>query len=255
MNSAMRNSVLGFAVFALLAISAAADTPSAEGSNAATGVFENTIRNEVCGDGLRKKEILNPDKCTATFGAFKKDNIDLFQQGIQALVQGHLELSMKYLELANFFNQWNLNRHGFHDYFSKLSDEAWEDGVAIMQHMIKRGGALSDQFSFVNPGTDRAKKTFQPINFDNMCELTSLSLALKLEKQSVQDTLEALAHHEKPKIHSDPEFTHFLAEKLSDRHVLKVKHLANHVNSLSAALDSTPNAGLALHIYDTQLLK
>jgi len=245
--------------------------------NAANSVQGETcdsrIVDQACVDGLKDNLASKYTQCTAGFGAFSEANKEEFASDIQDLVQNYLEISMKYLELANYFNEWNVNRKGFHSYYSKLSDEAWEDAVTIMQHMIKRGGSLKKKFEFKKrfqfQDKTRVEAPFVATQLSNLSELSSLSMALEWQKEVVKKTLDVLKRHQPRSdetgatsgntntyaVHSDPEFTHFLAQQLSERQVLKVKHLANYVNSLSGALSSTSNTGVVLHLFDSQVLK
>lgn len=48
---------------------------------------------------------------------------------------------------ANYFNEWNVDRPGFHAFFNKLADEEWSSGIELMTHMLKRGGRLNNGFT------------------------------------------------------------------------------------------------------------
>ncbi|CAG7816469.1 unnamed protein product [Allacma fusca] len=213
-----------------------------------------------CPPAGQGKTPLSPASCTSQFGQFPRLN-----DKTEALIKEHLRASMQFLMLANHFGEWDINRKGFYEYFNKLSDYAWEDAGALLEHMVKRGGQLSNKFQI--PAAEDPKE--QQDKFYDMTELHALSKALDIQKNLAKSTLRliTLANHgpsvndteeiDEWRTHGfqrDGEFAHFLADEVSDKQVLRIKHLANHVNTLSQALDETPDAGLVLYIYDTQVL-
>jgi len=211
-------------------------------------------------------------KCSAQFGKFPSLNTD-----IEDLIQHHLDASMQFLTIGNHFGEWNINRKGFFEYFHKMSDAAWEDAISILQHMVKRGGKLSDSFHIPAPSANS--------DFSEVTEIHALSKALDIQKNLARSTLVLIskATHG-PFLHNattgtpsttpsptsdtaenilrwetlgykrDGELAHFLADHVSDRQVMRIKDLANHVNALSQALDGA-DSKLVLYIYDTQVLQ
>jgi len=213
-----------------------------------------------CEDATGKKT-LEPAKCTAQFGQFPHLN-----NQTEALIKEHLRASMEFLMIGNHFGEWNINRKGFFEYFQKLSDAAWEDAIDLMQHMVKRGGRLTNDFEIpeAEECTSKGNEAYKCYDMD---ELNALSKALDIQKSLARSTLRliTLANHAPVRVgeeigewpkgsQRDGEFAHYLADQVSDKQVMRIKDLANHVNSLSQALDATSDAGLVLYIYDTQVL-
>lgn len=164
------------------------------------------------------------------------------------LVNDQLTASMEYLLVGSMFNQWDSYRPGFQKYFHKMSDDAWDDAVAFIHHLTKRG--RTPKISVSKPENPRVGSKTK--------ELESLAVAYDKEMRLVSRTMELIGNSHKA---HDPEMYHFLSEHLSDVRTLRVKHLANHVHSLYDAVANTDrpsgagDASLAVHIYDTQILK
>lgn len=186
-----------------------------------------------------KKEAANGEilNCTAQFGRVFDLNAETHK-----LIEHQLKYSMEYLLMSSHFGEWNINRKGFQDYFSKLSDASWEDAVTLTQHLIKRGGKLQNSFGvdLRTPGKQVTHK---------YGELYALSKALDMEKHISEKYLSLI----KPRDY-DAEFAHFLADEVSDKKVLRIKHLSNHVNSLYNAVQSAADSSFVFYIYDTQIL-
>lgn len=190
--------------------------------------------NTFCRKEYNEGEVLN---CTAQFGRVFDMNTET-----QRLVEHQLKYSMEYLLMSSHFGEWNINRKGFQDYFSKLSDASWDDAVTLVQHLIKRGGKLQKSLSIdlTTPGKQNTHK---------YGELYALSKALDMEKHISEKYLGLI----KPGDY-DAEFAHFLADEVSDKKVLRIKHLSNHVNSLYKAVKSAADSSFVFYLYDTQIL-
>lgn len=222
---------------------------------------------DACGDGLQELDSAAQKLCTAEWGAFPRLTDDT-----NTLISVHLTHSMQYLLQASHFNEWNINRPGFHAYFSKLSDEEWDSGIALMTHMIKRGGRLVETHFKVN-----IQEKWQ----NRQSELEALSAALDMEK-SISNRALHLAHAavsvhkvaanesisattkkpitgdaptDMPIAQRDPEFAYFLSERLNHQTVLRIKHLSNYVNMLAQVLKSGVDKAYALFTFDHQILK
>ncbi|OXA45729.1 soma ferritin [Folsomia candida] len=183
--------------------------------------------------------------CTAEWGAFPRLGNDT-----NRLIALHIKHSMQYLLTANYFNEWNVNRPGFHAFFSKLADEEWNSAIDIMTHMLKRGGRLDDNF-----------KLELPKNFENrQNEVESLAWALDLEKEMALQTLH-LAYNsnhvpkEMQNLPRDAEFADFLAERLNAITVLRIKHMSNYVNILGQIMGSGMDKAYAMFTFDHEILK
>jgi len=158
---------------------------------------------------------------------------------------------MQYLLIATRFNDWSMDRKGFHAFYSKMSDDAYNDAVGIMQHMTMRGGVLDGDFNIPMP---------EEINY-KVSEMESFSLVLAIEKEIVKSTLQLINHanNAKSDIHQpDGELALFLAEQISGNHVPRIKTLAAHVNNLGQAiahgLEKNKDPSYVVYLYDTQFM-
>jgi len=202
---------------------------------------------DFCGKEIKSE--LDSSSCTAEWGAFPRLNNET-----NTLISLHLNHSMKYLLQATHYNEWNVNRPGFHNFFTKLSDDEWNSAVSLMIYAIKRGGRLTSEFKIQTPGD---------LDFNHQQnEIESLSKALDLEKYTAARTLKLI--HDTTHISSesgvpigsrDTPFADFMAERLNDVSVLRIKHLANYVNMLSQVLRSSVDKAYALYTFDHQILK
>jgi len=183
--------------------------------------------------------------CTAEWGAFPRLGNDT-----NKLIGHHIKNSMQYLFTASYFNEWNVNRPGFHSFFNKLADEEWDSAIDLMTHMLKRGGRLDDSF-----------KLELPRNFENrQNEMESLAWALDIEKEIATQTLHLAytSNHVTKELSNAPrdaEFADFLAEKLNKVTVLRIKHLSNYVNILGQMLSSGIDNAYAMFTFDHEILK
>jgi len=178
--------------------------------------------------------------CTAGFG--KGFDLKIVADETQNVIEHKLKYSLEYLLMSSHFGEWNINRKGFQNYFAKLSDDSWDDAVALTQHFIKRGGRLHGKFGFNMTRSGIAQEVKHKYG-----ELFALSKALDNERH-VADKYLGLIHLK------DAEFAHFLADEISDKQVLRIKHLSNHVNSLNNARKSTEDSSFVFYLYDTQVL-
>lgn len=211
-----------------------------------------------CLDEINSKCLTKGDAlsgCSSQFGRFIADN---FGEQVGALVNRHLTTSMEYLLIANKFSEWDHNRPGFSRHFNKLSDDAWEDAVDLIQHMVIRG--QMPKLSVETPYDDVfSKSEVELLGFAHAREETLASDISNIIKSSHTH------HHEtgEPRTDPDPELYHYLSEHLSDKRVMKVKTASNLVNTLYAAMFTGKNDGwddgndhaLAVHWFDTIYLK
>jgi len=111
--------------------------------------------------------------CTAKFGGFKSPRPKLITDA-QNLIRLYLQTSMQYMLISSHFNEWDINRKGFHNYFSKLSDDSWDIAQALIHHMTERGGNLDPDFKVSMP----EKQEYR------LGELVALSKGLEIEKKT-----------------------------------------------------------------------
>lgn len=76
--------------------------------------------------------------CSAKYGKFDKLETDL-----QGYVNGHIEISFKYLLMSTYFGNYQYNRNGFKGLYRKLSDDAWEKAIGLIKYITKRGGKMN----------------------------------------------------------------------------------------------------------------
>jgi len=118
------------------------------------------------------------DKCTPEWGAFPRVNGETNE-----LIARHLKTSLEYLLIANHFKDWKYHRPGFVNYFSKLSEDNWNEGLSLMLHMVERGGTLLKDFKIDMPGPGDATTQYQ------LKEVEALSRALDMEPAQQQKPL------------------------------------------------------------------
>jgi ferritin len=191
------------------------------------------------------------DTCNSNYGGFTNRQYRTVEEDMQNLIGQHLSASMQYLLIASRFNEWKMDRKGFHALYSKMSDDAFNEAVAMIQHMNMRGGRLETDFNITMP-TD--------VNYQ-MSELESLSKVLAIEKQLAKNTLlliNSASHAKLQSHHSDGELALFLAEQISGNHSPRIKSLAAHVNNLGQAiahgLEKNNDPAYVVYLYDTQFL-
>jgi len=185
-------------------------------------------------------------KCTAEWGAFPRVNGET-----NDLIAQQLKSSFEYLLIASHFKEWKYHRPGFANYFTKLSDDNWDEAISLMTHMVERGGSLGKDFRVDMPGPADSATQYQ------LKEIEALSKALDKERRTATRTLHLahLANHGQGVPH-DAEFADFLAERLHENSVLRIKHLANYVKLLSDIVtDTTVDSAYALFKFDSEYLK
>jgi len=176
----------------------------------------------------------------------------------QNLIQEHIRLSTEYLLMASHFNEWSINRPGFHNYFLKLSDEKWQQGIDLLKYSITRGGEITPDFNVAVPsGRGSLYK---------MYELPALAKALDMEKRLTTDSL-SLAH--RATLHTttthanktvtnnqdnDGAFSYYLNADVTQNKVPRMKDLSNHINTLGIAMKSVNDPAFVLYIYDNDVL-
>jgi len=182
--------------------------------------------------------------CNAAWGAFTRPEI---VKGTIDLISTKIYHSFEYMFQATYFKQWDINRPGFHAYFDKLSDDEWASATDLLIHMVKRGGKLNDNFKIKKPTVDFQRN-----------EMKSLSWALDREKETVKQAshLAYDANHGKDKVTArDEAFTNFIAEKINEESVLRIKHLSNYIHILGDIIMSSVEKTYAFFVFDHEILK
>jgi hypothetical protein len=136
-------------------------------------------------------------------------------------------------------------------FFTKMSDDAFNEGIAILQHMNMRGGTLNTDFNITMP-TDTDYK---------VSEMEAMSKGLAIEKSIVKKTLlliNAASHAKANSHHSDGELALYLSELISGNHAPRVKLIASHVNNLGQliahGLEKNNDPSYSVYLYDTQFM-
>ena len=76
--------------------------------------------------------------CDAKYGSF-----EAMQPELQAYANAHIESSFEYLLMSTHFGNYEANREGFKGLYRKLSNDAWEKAIDIINFITKRGGRMN----------------------------------------------------------------------------------------------------------------
>jgi len=198
------------------------------------------------------EELRSMDTCNSNYGGFSNMEFRMIEQDTQSLISQHLQASMQYLLFASRFNEWKMDRKGFNAFYSKMSDDAFNEAVALLQHMNLRGGRLDSEFKVPMPEHEKY----------SISEMESLSRVLALEKGLVKNSLLLInsATITKTTPHeTDGELAFYLAEQISGNHAPRVKTLAAHVNNLGQViahgLEKNSDPAYVVYLYDTQFMQ
>lgn len=185
--------------------------------------------------------------CNAIFSGFPK-NVGVLQR----YANHQIEKSFEYLLLAANFGTYVKNRPGFEKQFRSLSDKSWSNGIELIKHITKRGGA--HDFS-VSSNNKTEKKQILDLN-----EINALALTLDYEK-----TLALEAHHihekyshAKHPTEYDPEIAHFIEEEFIEDQAHTIRKLSGYTNDLKKLLKEykdTNDVSLSLYLFDEYLGK
>jgi len=217
-----------------------------------------------CYDDAKDACLANPNKvksenlsnCNAVFSGFANHTHIL-----QRYANHQIEKSFEYLLLAANFGTYAKNRPGFEKQFRALSDRSWNNGIDLIKHITKRGGAHN--FSIVSSHViveDNEKcsvgATLKPTNLD-FNEIQALSLTLSYEKMLALEAHhihEKYSHAKHPKEY-DPEVAHFIEEKFLEDQAETIRKLSGYVNDLKRLSKDTTDVSLALYLFDDYLVK
>lgn len=197
-----------------------------------------------CNSPIANDDLVN---CNAIFSGFPK-NVEVLQR----YANHQIEKSFEYLLLAANFGTFVKNRPGFEKQFRSLSDKSWGNGIELIKHITKRGGA--HDFS-VSSSNKTEKKQILDLN-----ELNALALTLDYEK-----TLALEAHriherysHAKHQPDYDPEVAHFIEEEFIENQATTIRKLSGYTNDLKKLLKEykdTNDVSLSLYLFDDYLAK
>lgn len=117
--------------------------------------------------------------CNARFAG-----IDHIEPEIQSYINANLAKSYDYLLLATHFNSYQKNRPGFQKLYQGLSDRSFEDSIALIKQVTRRGGIVDFNTRHESSGSVSTKRGTLEVD-----ELHSLALALDTEKQLATEPL------------------------------------------------------------------
>merc|ERR1711872_937098 len=148
--------------------------------------------------------------------------------------------SIKYLQMASFFNTDSKNRMGFHKYFMGKSDRMWTRAKDVMKYVLKRGGHMR---AIKNP------KIVSDVNHHS--ELESFALSLDMLKQQAKlariayvKALGGAANGKK-----DVATVNLMAE-LDESYAEEIKETSAKLNTIIRLWKDNKTNSMALHLFD-----
>ncbi|XP_051162923.1 uncharacterized protein LOC127282608 [Leptopilina boulardi] len=220
--------MFAFVLLSVLIVSASADTCYKEVQDACS-----TAPNQ---DGALLKN------CNAKYGFFEN-----MQTELQAYTNAHIEYSFEYLLMSTHFGNYEANRDGFKGLYRKLSDNAWQKAIDMIQFITKRGGAMN--FNQL----PHFKETGSESRVLELNEISSLAKALDNEKKLAEEALRLHAQTKNnPK--QDASVAHYLEEEFMESQADCIRKLAGHSNDLKNLLQDR-DASLSIFLFDEYLQK
>lgn len=189
-----------------------------------------------------------PTECNSRFGGISKS-----ESNLNAFLKKKLATSYDYMLLQTHFDSYQKNRPGFKKLFNGLSDQAWDETVALIKHVTKRGGVVD----FAGFGRENLSaiggKTLE------VDELHALALALDSEKQLGNDAIKVHQHashmnHKDDGDWYDPELTQFMEEKFLENQATTIRKLSGYANDLKKLM-SINDPSLNVYLFDEYLAK
>ncbi|XP_016988263.1 ferritin-1, chloroplastic [Drosophila rhopaloa] len=183
--------------------------------------------------------------CNARFAG-----IDHVEPEVQAYINAQLTKSYDYLLLATHFNSYQKNRPGFQKLYQGLSDRSFDDSIALIKQVTRRGGIVDFNTRHESPASVSTKRNIVEVD-----ELHSLALALDNEKQLATGA----THVHSRATHAtdadrDPELAHYIEEKFLSKQAETVRKLSGYANDL-AKLMKVPDPSLSVYLFDEYLQK
>ncbi|KAH8409717.1 hypothetical protein KR222_002761, partial [Zaprionus bogoriensis] len=182
--------------------------------------------------------------CNARYGA-----IGHLEHKMQDYIQLQMKKSYEYLLLATHFNSYQMNRPGFQKLYQSLSDRAFDDTIALIKQVTRRGGSI-----------DLSKPHGQGVANPpevHLNELESLARALDNEKELTQNAIHvhtSATHGSTQNREHDPEMAHYLQENFLTKQAASVRQLSGYANDLSK-LVSVKEPSLSVYLFDEYLQK
>ncbi|KAL7728821.1 hypothetical protein ACLKA6_004173 [Drosophila palustris] len=182
--------------------------------------------------------------CNARYGA-----INHLEHKMQDYIQLQLKKSYEYLLLATHFNSYQMNRPGFQKLYQGLSDRAFDDTIALIRQVTRRGGAVD----FSKPHNKGAAEVPEV----HLNELESLARALDVEKELTAGAIHvhtSATHSSAENREHDPEMAHYIQENFLGKQAQSVRTLSGYANDLSK-LVSVKEPSLSVYLFDEYLQK
>ncbi|XP_026839773.1 ferritin heavy chain isoform X1 [Drosophila erecta] len=183
--------------------------------------------------------------CNARFAG-----IDHIEPEVQSYINANLAKSYDYLLLATHFNSYQKNRPGFQKLYQGLSDRSFEDSIALIKQVTRRGGIVDFNTRHESAGSVSTKRGTLEVD-----ELHSLALALDTEKQLATGAthVHSRATHAAD-AERDPELAHYFEENFLGKQAESVRKLSGYANDL-AKLMKVPDPSLSVYLFDEYLQK
>ncbi|XP_022210938.1 ferritin heavy chain isoform X1 [Drosophila obscura] len=181
--------------------------------------------------------------CNARFAG-----IEHIEPEVQAYINSQLTKSYEYLLLATHFNSYQKNRPGFQKLYQGLSDRSFDDSIALIKQITKRGGIVDFNTRHESAASVSTQRPTLEVD-----ELHSLALALDNEKQLATGA----THIHTRAIHAterDPEMAHYMEEEYLGKQAESVRKLSGYANDL-AKLMKVPDPSLSVYLFDEYLQK
>ncbi|KAH8268569.1 hypothetical protein KR026_009315 [Drosophila bipectinata] len=181
--------------------------------------------------------------CNARFAG-----IDHIEPEVQAYINSQLTKSYDYLLLATHFNSYQKNRPGFQKLYQGLSDRSFDDTIALIKQITRRGGIVDFNTRHESPASVSTQRSTLEVD-----ELHSLALALDNEKQLAAGAthVHTRATHATER---DPELAHYIEENFLGKQAETVRKLSGYANDL-AKLMKVPDPSLSVYLFDEYLQK
>ncbi|KAH8280870.1 hypothetical protein KR054_002637 [Drosophila jambulina] len=176
--------------------------------------------------------------------------IEHVEPEVQAYINSQLTKSYDYLLLATHFNSYQKNRPGFQKLYQGLSDRSFDDSIALIKQITKRGGIVDFNTRHESPASVLTKRPTLEVD-----ELHSLALALDNEKQLAAGAthVHTRATHQARGEH-DPELAHYMEENFLGKQADTVRTLSGYANDL-AKLMKVSDPSLSVYLFDEYLQK
>jgi len=188
--------------------------------------------------------------CNSKYGgiSFSEDNLNSF-------FKRKLATSYDYMLLQTHFDSYQKNRPGFKKLFNGLSDQSWEESVALIKHITKRGGVINFN------GFGKGEKQWTAVGDKKleMNELQALAVALDTEKKLSIEAIKVHQHashmnHKDDATVYDPEITQFMEEKFLENQGATIRKLSGYANDLKKLM-TVSDPSLNVYLFDEYLAK